>query len=1184
MKLRLAFLAALLPLPASAEAPLKLATPGATPAIAVSLDPEFPRVILYQTPAGSLTGQPTATTAVELNGRPAACRATLSSKSPTTAAYTLTFLAENIVIELTATLVPDQLELRVTRIAEKGSVKLKTLAFPGNALLTVSTAQPDAAIAACHATNTNDQFGTTFREFLGPIRSAKPGLKDTGNYLFLSAGTLAAGIGSSNFTDVQRTAWNITEANGVKTCTAQNPVWEFRQFDDEPAVLPWVKVFITPNCNGDDRADWQDAAIAFRRGMPKPFGHEFVKSTVGENIAINFASGAQQPFLKILDEIKKIDLATDGLGNQVLIKGFSSEGHDSANTDYAGHWNERAGGLKDFTTLLEHAHEYNARVGIHINATEVYPEAHRYQPEILRRDANGNLQGGWSWLDNAVMIDKAKDVRSGQLFTALEQMRKDLPKLDCVYVDTYWENGWPAAQIAKKINSLGLPMYSEGDSCLDPWIVWGHWRGTAHTIQRFLWFSDRDLFANDPILRGGRADDDGFMGWQNQHNFNSFIRSTFSRHLPAKFLQHFELLRWEPGKSAEFSDSVKVEKSGEQVTVTQAGRALMTWTGGGTNSRLFVPWPPNKPEKIYVWSDADEEQTWELPFTWQAAPTVSLYQLTDQGRTAEIAVPVAAGKVTLKVAKGTPFVLYPKPAPPNPAIAWGEGGPVRDPGFDSRGLTSWKASGTAKIEADSNGNSRLILPADGTVSQSITALQPGKTYAATVWARTVGGSSAILRVEAGGKRTSNRVSRGTVRHSAPNDPRTGTNYQRLRVVFTAASEPATLTLETLLSDPTGQVEFDDVRVVETNVSPEAANHFFWEDFENIETGGYGPFTGCPGERTHLSEANPPHTKDTINGRFSLKSRDNGQVLRTLPSSLRLKPATKYRVTCQTIGQGRLVAISKGRTVMELKFPNQPNLRPAPVTGEFVIGEDSDAYLALFRDGGDFIVIDDLAIDDLGPASATEMAAVTAAIAQPAIPDDKLPGLRVTYEEKFAKALGHQWKLSPSKHPGTSIEATAGALALNAYAHISICAECAPLPAGLAAVEARLGVDGDQGQTWGPGLALVWPTGQQLRINLRSPDGKFGIDSTAAAQRIVGNLSGGAAALRIRLTDQSVIAEARCPGDSAWQTLAEFPRAKFPGAPTKLRLGKTHGVEALDDNPDLGPIGTTTYSLLRLYEK
>ena len=38
--------------------------------------------------------------------------------------------------------------------------------------------------------------------------------------------------------------------------------------------------------------------------------------------------------------------------------------------------------------------------------------------------------------------------------------------LDFVYVDTYWENGWPAWKIAGKLKSLGLPMYTEGDKPL----------------------------------------------------------------------------------------------------------------------------------------------------------------------------------------------------------------------------------------------------------------------------------------------------------------------------------------------------------------------------------------------------------------------------------------------------------------------------------------------------------------------------------------------------------------------------------------------------------------------------------------------------------------------------------------------------------------------------------------------
>jgi endo-alpha-N-acetylgalactosaminidase len=940
----------------------------------IAIDPGFPRILSYQTPVGTFVGQAAATNQVELNGKPAQCQVTCKQTSAAVAVYQLTFAAEKLAVELVVTVTPGAAELRVSKVIENGPVKVKSLAFPGNALLTISTAQADAAIAACHATNTNDQFGATFREYLGPIHSAKPGLKDTGNYLFLSAGSLAAGIGSGNFTDVQRTAWQVAEANGVKTCSAQNPVWEFRQFDDEPADLPWVKVFITSDLNGDARADWQDAAIAFRRGMPKPFGHEFVKSTVGENIAMNFASGAQQPFLKILDEIKKIHLATDGLGNQVIIKGFSSEGHDSANTDYAGHWNERAGGLKDFTTLLDRAHAYNARIGIHINASEVYPEAHRYRPEILRRDANGNLQGGWYWLDHAVMIDKVKDVRSGQLFSALDQMRKDLPKLDCVYVDTYWENGWPAAQIARKLNSLGLPMYSEGDCCLDPWIVWGHWRGAKHTIQRFLWFSDRDLFTNDPILRGGRSDDDGFMGWQNRHNFNAFIRSTFANHLPAKFLQHFELLRWVPGETAEFSDGVKVTKAGEAVTVTQRGRTLMSWTGGGEKSKLLVPWPPLKPEKIYVWSDAGGDITCDLPDGFSAS---HLYQLSDRGRGGETAVSPTGGQVTLKIDPGKPYVLYPTKVAAPPPIHWGEGGPVVNPGFDSYDLTDWEGNGPAVVEADKNGNPRLkFMPGEaGIRHQSLAGLKPGKTYAASVWVQTTGSGNAYLDVACMGQTLSNEANQKNVVHSAPNDARTGSNYQRLRVVFTlpANSTTAVIVLRSNPRDRQFVSEFDDVRVMETQVSPEAAKHFFWEDFENIETGGYGPFTCCPGERTHLSEANPPHTKDTINGRFSLKSRDAGQVLRTLPSSLRFLPNTKYRITCQTIGQGHLAAISQGRTVMDLKFPNLPGNQPAPVTGEFIIGDDPEAFLALFRDGGDAIVIDDLAIDNLGTATAAATA-------------------------------------------------------------------------------------------------------------------------------------------------------------------------------------------------------------------
>ena len=52
--------------------------------------------------------------------------------------------------------------------------------------------------------------------------------------------------------------------------------------------------------------------------------------------------------------VARITLEKCGIGHAILIKGFSAEGHDSANTDYGGHYNERAGGLEDLTVLRDY--------------------------------------------------------------------------------------------------------------------------------------------------------------------------------------------------------------------------------------------------------------------------------------------------------------------------------------------------------------------------------------------------------------------------------------------------------------------------------------------------------------------------------------------------------------------------------------------------------------------------------------------------------------------------------------------------------------------------------------------------------------------------------------------------------------------------------------------------------------
>ncbi|WP_307794332.1 endo-alpha-N-acetylgalactosaminidase family protein [Arthrobacter cavernae] len=50
--------------------------------------------------------------------------------------------------------------------------------------------------------------------------------------------------------------------------------------------------------------------------------------------------------------------------------GYTNEGHDSANTDYGDNFNNRAGRIEDLKALLKKGKGWNARFGVHINATE----------------------------------------------------------------------------------------------------------------------------------------------------------------------------------------------------------------------------------------------------------------------------------------------------------------------------------------------------------------------------------------------------------------------------------------------------------------------------------------------------------------------------------------------------------------------------------------------------------------------------------------------------------------------------------------------------------------------------------------------------------------------------------------------------------------------------------------------
>ena len=262
-------------------------------------------------------------------------------------------------------------------------------------------------------------------------------------YAFLSTDEMSAGMWSNSEHDGRHVAAPVKggsqntriyatseERDGYKTMGLASAEWYYhRNVTDSKGIeytvpeteMPQSKIVITGDMNEDAQIDWQDGAIAYRDIMNNPYKSEEVPELVAWRIAMNFGGQAQNPFLTTLDNVKRVAQHTDGLGQSVLLKGYGSEGHDSGHPDYD-NIGERLGGAEDMNTLMEKGAEYGARFGIHVNASEMYPEAKAFSEELVRRNASGALSYGWNWLDQGIGIDGIYDLARTRESESTESM------------------------------------------------------------------------------------------------------------------------------------------------------------------------------------------------------------------------------------------------------------------------------------------------------------------------------------------------------------------------------------------------------------------------------------------------------------------------------------------------------------------------------------------------------------------------------------------------------------------------------------------------------------------------------------------------------------------------------------------------------------------------------------------
>lgn len=453
-------------------------------------------------------------------------------------------------------------------------------------------------------------------------------------YAFLQNGKLSAGLFSNSEVEGDK---RVMRVNGADVMSLTSAKWYYEmgdangqkqasKYEEYPVSdLPCAKVAIAEDENKDGEIDWNDSALAYRDIMNYAYGAENIKDMVNYRIVMNFASMAPNPYLATADNIKKVYLATDGLPQAVMLKGYGNEGHDSANSEYAD-IAEREGGVEDFQNLIKIAHDYNTEIGIHVNAQEIYPEAKSFNDSMIE----GPKSYGWGWLDQSVTIDKLWDLSSqarwkrfvqlydrinntnhlsikwpeavkasrGTVNASKEELKEEAESLednmDFIYLDVWYQNAWETRQIAKEINSLGWRFSTEFSGQGEYDSTWQHWstdaayggasaKGFNSSIIRFIRNDQRDSQVLNYPAYGGTADNPllggyrlyGFEGWGGDRDYNNYIFQTFNQNLPTKFLQHYYVTDWEnyeEGQSPVGNQEKEItlmNEDGDKVVVTR---------------------------------------------------------------------------------------------------------------------------------------------------------------------------------------------------------------------------------------------------------------------------------------------------------------------------------------------------------------------------------------------------------------------------------------------------------------------------------------------------------------------------------------------------------------------------------------------------------------------------------------
>ena len=943
--------------------------------LTVRLDQDFPRVADYELNGKKLGGSELRYNYVTINtvNIPATAEITAQSEDSVTYHVAPDPQKTGVTFDVVFNVQKDQiLEMLIKNIAEPEGELVNSIGLPNQPLISANSSQSGAKLDASWVFKGPDNWG--IRDIRKTI--ANKDISTTATFAvaipIITTDELSASMFNNVYIDGDEFVYRaFNRPDGEVTAGFWNNEFMYRGLDEEK-ILPFAsepdekdlycRIVITEDTNGDDQMDWQDGANALKKltSDAVPGGHTAARRFF--HVGYNFASGVQQPFLKVGDNMKRLSSYMDGFGQNLVFKGYANEGHDSGHADYAD-INKRAGGAEGMNVAIAEADKINSDFGIHINHAEAYPEAKMFNDHLI------SGMDAWRWMDQARYIRRDVDMLEGTFDARLDALFEQTPDLDFVYVDCWEGDRWGELKLIGNMLNNGAEMFAtENAPDLQRFGVWVHSTGgtSANGIHQFVYNTQKDTYPSSSIYWGGYGRGVSMMSWQHNNNINTLVEQFYTNQLAQKYLMCHEVLK-QTSTTATFEGNI----TSSNWVITKDGNKITDGQG-----KIFIPWyaedsetcDPDEAAKIYHWNSTGGETTWILPNSWDGLKTVYLYQTTQNGKKLVGSIDVKEGQVTINASAKTPYVVYPCEAAED-VIDWSVGSLLKDTGFNTRDFSIWKKDGNADIafNDDSNGVSILTMTGAeaGQVSQTMKGLTGGQKYRVLVYAGAENGKTARLTVKTpDGKSLENYLEQVIMANQYFDNYAKNKMVQLMWVDFIQPVGETTAVV-TLSGDAceaqNGKATFMESRIVKTAEPDLPKGYVANETFEYIEQGAYGIFNpersadGVP----HLSETHLPYTNDTISGDWSLKMYGHyGQgdvTVRTSPATVRLMPNTEYMVEFTTIGAGTVYVESESNSSKRIL---QQSFSAGASSFKFATDDVTDYII---RIGGSNLVLDDFVV-------------------------------------------------------------------------------------------------------------------------------------------------------------------------------------------------------------------------------